>query len=116
MTSRSHGLRRVAAFVVTIVIAGLVQVATAATLTAAAEKRVTGTVAEWSSGRFTVKDRSGTLHAFTTDRTTKIEGQPKVGSMVEVVSLQEGPLAIRVKVLPPAPGPKPKAATGVTKS
>lgn len=116
MTYRSQLSGGLTACMVAIVIAGFLQVPTAAKLMAAAERSVEGTVTEWSSGKFTVKDRSGKTHEFTTDRTTKIEGQPKAGSIVEVVSLQEGPLALRVKVVPPAPSPRPKTVTGVIKS
>lgn len=116
MAYRAPALRGLMAFVVATAVAGSLQVATAAKLMAAAERSVAGTVTGWSTGKFTVKDRSGNIHQFTTDRTTKIEGQPKVGSRVEVVSLQEGPLAVRVKVLAPAPSPRPKTVTGVIKN
>ena len=114
MTDRARMLAGLTAFVLGTVITAWTLVGTTATLGAAAEVKVAGIIVEWSAEKVKVKDSSGKVHEFKMDRTTRMEGQPKEGASVEVVALREGPLAIRVKVLPPPPPPT-RTVVGVIK-
>ena len=114
MAYRARMLAGLTAFVVGAIIAGSIRVAVAEKQGGTGELKVTGIILEWSTEKVKVREHAGTIREFKIEQAkTKIEGRSERGAAVEVsyVSLQEGPLAMKVRVTA-----APRTAVGVVKS